>query len=138
MNPRDTRTGGVLEQMIYPAMTRGGYTFHTQMDVGRRFGGGVHKIDMLAEKDGRRYLISLKWQQVSGTAEQKLPYELMCLIRAKREGNFNGAYIVMGGSGWSLREFYQTLEFKTWIRDSHEVNIITLEDFIAKANNGKL
>jgi len=25
MTPRDTRTGGVLEEMILPALTRGGY-----------------------------------------------------------------------------------------------------------------
>ena len=60
MTPRDTRTGGVLEEMILPALTRGGYTYKTQEEIGTRFNGGRHVIDALAEKDGRKYLVSLK------------------------------------------------------------------------------
>ena len=40
MTRRDTRTGGVLEQMILPALTRGGYTHETQVNIGERLGGG--------------------------------------------------------------------------------------------------
>jgi hypothetical protein len=36
-----------------------------------------HFVDVIAEKDGKRFLVSLKWQQVSGTAEQKVPFEVI-------------------------------------------------------------
>ena len=67
--------------MVLPALERGGYTYRLQENVGQRFGGGRHFVDVVAEKDGRQLLVSLKWQQRSGTAEQKVPFEVICLAR---------------------------------------------------------
>jgi hypothetical protein len=64
--------------MILPALKRGGYTYLTQQLIGERFGGGSPFADVVAEKEGQRYLVSLKWQQVSATAEQKVPFEVIC------------------------------------------------------------
>jgi hypothetical protein len=70
VSKRDTTTGGVLENMILPALMKGGYAYTTQVYVGTRLGGGKHKVDALAvSSDGSKILISLKWQQTSGTAE---------------------------------------------------------------------
>ena len=74
MTPRNTRTGGVLEQMVLPALDQGGYAYKVQVNLGQRLGIGRHFVDVVAEKDGRRLLVSMKWQQVSGTAEQKVPW----------------------------------------------------------------
>jgi len=63
---RDTRTGGVLEAMVLPALRRGGYQYQTQVKCGQRIGGGTHKVDAGAEKGGQRIVVSLKWQQVGG------------------------------------------------------------------------
>jgi len=43
-------------------------------------------------------LISMKWQQVSGTAEQKVPFEVICLIEALKNngGRYSKAYLVLG------------------------------------------
>ncbi len=71
MISRDTGTGAVLERMVIPALEGGGYSVQKRVGVGARLGGGKHIVDVLAEKDGRRLIVSLKWQQVSGTAEQK-------------------------------------------------------------------
>ena len=68
MTPRNTNTGGVLEAMILPALTRGGYANEKQVKVGTRCGGGTHKVDALARKGGDTILVSLKWQQTGGTA----------------------------------------------------------------------
>ena len=73
VRPRDTGTGGVLESMILPALQRGGYSVETQLQIGKRIGGRNHKIDAVAVKPGRSVLISLKWQQVGGTAGRKYP-----------------------------------------------------------------
>ena len=138
MPPRDTTTGGVLEAMILPALKRGGYAYLTQQLVGMRFGGGKHFVDVIAEKDDRKYLVSLKWQQVSGTAEQKVPFEVICLAEAIREGGFAKAYLVLGGEGWKLRNFYVGGGLKEHLAQADKVDILTLEGFVAKANQSTL
>jgi hypothetical protein len=138
MTPRDTRTGGVLEAMILPALERGGYAYQKQVKVGCRPGGRVHKVDAVAEKVGEKILVSLKWQQVGGTAEQKVPFEVMCLADEVRGGNFQKAYVVLGGDGWTLRDFYITGGLKKYLTDADRVTVMTLERFVAVANQGKL
>ncbi|MBI4032748.1 hypothetical protein HY374_03520 [Candidatus Berkelbacteria bacterium] len=138
MTPRDTGTGTVLEQMILPALQRGGYAHQKQINIGTRPGGGRHFVDAVAEKDGRRWLVSLKWQQVSGTAEQKVPFEVICLAEAVLSGGYEGAYLVLGGEGWTLRDFYTAGGLQRHLTNPGKVNIMTLEAFVAKANQGRL
>lgn len=138
MSPRNTTTGGVLEAMILPALKRGGYTYLTQQQIGQRFGGGKHFVDIVAEREGQKYLVSLKWQQVSGTAEQKVPFEVICLAEAVVDGAFTKAYLVLGGEGWKLRTFYISGGLKKHLAHADMVEILTLEGFVAKANQGRL
>ena len=135
---RNTRTGGVLEQMVLPALEQGGYTYETQVNLGQRLGLGRHFIDAVAEKNGRKFLISVKWQQVSGTAEQKVPFEVICLIEALEAGRFEKAYVVLGGEGWTLRDFYAAGGLKKYLIDSDKVEVVRLEAFVGRANQGKL
>ena len=101
MPARDTRTGSVMEQMIPPALEMGGYRFERNVHIGSRLGVSRHRIDTLAEdEDGRIHLISLKWQQARGTAEQKIPFEIICLVDAMRnDDRFHKAHLVLGGNG---------------------------------------
>lgn len=138
MSPGSTRTGGVLEAMILPALKQGGYTYETQVKLGKRLGLGNHVVDAVAHKDGRDILISLKWQQVSGTAEQKVPFEMICLLEALEAGNHEKAYLVLGGEGWTLRTFYTSGGVKRFLVNSEKVEVLTLEGFVGKANQGKL
>jgi hypothetical protein len=138
MSPRDTRTGGVLEAMVLPALTRGGYTFQTQQVIGKRFSGGRHIVDALAEKDGKRYLISMKWQQTGGTAEQKVPFEVICLAESVMSGEFAKAYLVLGGEGWTLRDWYTSGALKNHLIHADKVEVMTLEGFVGMANKGEL
>lgn len=135
---RDTRTGGVLEQMILPALGRGGYRHLSQVSIGDRLGCGRHVIDAIAEKDGREVLVSVKWQQVQGTAEQKVPFEVICLLDAIERGPYMKAYVVLGGEGWKLRQFYVGGGLNRFLSLADRVEIITLEGFVAKANSGRL
>lgn len=137
---RDTGTGRILEAMIIPALTGGGYVCLKQHHVGDRFGGGKHFVDVVAEKDGKKFLVSLKWQQVSGTAEQKVPFEAICLADTVM-GNtekYAKAYLVLGGEGWKLREFFIRDGLQKHLTHSKLVTICTLENFVAKANRGEL
>lgn len=141
MNPRRTTTGAVLEQMILPALKHGAYQYQTRVNIGQRLGGGKHIIDVLAEEpEGKKFLISLKWQQVPGTAEQKVPFEVMCLAEAvmSSQGRYHRAYLVLGGSGWKLRDFFVGGGLRSHLRHSDLVSIVSLETFVGLANQGKL
>lgn len=116
----------------------GGYSYKTQVNIGRRFNGRKHIMDVVAEKDGRKFFISLKWQQSGGTAEEKVPFELMCLIKSKQENPDVKIYLVLAGNGWVFKDFFLSQEFKKWIHESHLVEVIEGNDFIALANQGKL
>jgi hypothetical protein len=74
----------------------------------------------------------------SYTAEQKVPFEVICLAQAVREGTFAKAYLVLGGEGWKLRSFYIGGGLKQYLASSDEVDILTLEDFVARASQGRL
>jgi hypothetical protein len=140
MSPRDTRTGSVLEDMMKPALRKGGYDVRPQVRIGERLGTGRHKIDLLASKDGKQFLISSKWQQKSGTAEQKVPFEVICLVEARESGSYERAYLVLGGHGWkpALKELYLSGGLTRYIPKADMVTIIALEDFIAIANQGRI
>jgi hypothetical protein len=136
--PGNTRTGSVLELTILPALDRGGYHHRAQIEIGERLGCGKHVVDVVAEKDGREFLISLKWQQVAGTAEQKVPFEVICLLDAIEQGTYSKAYLVLGGEGWKLRQFYINGGLNRFLAVEDRVEIVTLEGFIAKANSARL
>jgi hypothetical protein len=136
---RNTNTGAVLEAMILPALTRGGYTCRRQVSAGNRLGGGGrHFVDAIATKDGTHILVSLKWQQTSGTAEQKVPFEVMCLAEVVRAGTAQRAYLVLGGDGWTLRDYYVSGALQEHLIHSAHVQVVTLEAFVRLANNGQL
>lgn len=124
--------------MVLPALARGHYSYAKQVKVGARCGGGVHKVDAIAERDGARVLVSLKWQQTGGTAEQKVPFEVMCLADAVRAGHADRAYVVLGGDGWTLRDYYTSGALADHLIHASFVRAVTLEAFIRLANNGQL
>jgi hypothetical protein len=140
MATRQSQTGRVLEEMALPALQRAGYTIATQVTIGTRPGGRPHKVDVRAERDGRRVLVSLKWQQVSGTAEQKVPFEVMSLAEAVRAGYGDIAYLVLGGTAWTLRAFFMgpglADYFQPWVVGA--VTVCDLETFITEANQVRL
>lgn len=138
MTPRNTNTGGVLEAMILPALARGGYSCNQQVRVGTRCGGGVHKVDAVAGKGTETVLISLKWQQTGGTAEQKVPFEVMCLADAVRAGHGDRAYLVLGGDGWTLRDYYISGALADHLTHAGLVQVVTLEAFVRLANTGRI
>lgn len=135
---RNTSTGAVLEAMVLPALERGDYVWRSQVEAGTRPGGRRQMIDAIAEKDGETILISLKWQQTSGTAEQKVPFEVMCLADAVRAGAATRAFLVLGGDGWTLRDYFTSGALRDHLIHAALVQVVTLEAFVRLANGGKL
>jgi hypothetical protein len=124
--------------MILPALDQGGYAYKIQQNIGQRLGCGAHLIDVIAEKGGTKTLVSMKWQQVSGTAEQKVPFEVICLLEALDSGDYEKAYLVLGGEGWTLRDFYVGGGLEKYLQYDNKLEILTLESFVGRANAGKL
>lgn len=141
VSPGNTGSGAVLEATVIPALLSAGYTVVRHADIGRRFTGRRHIVDVLATNpDGRDILISLKWQQVSGTVEQKVPFEAISLAEAVRtsEGRYDKAYMVLAGPGWTLKEFFVGGGLKEHLKYSELVSIVDLDTFIARVNRKNL
>ncbi len=137
---RNTQTGKTFEAAVQKTLIELGYEVTTQQQVGTRPNGSRHLIDLIAKKEKRSLLISLKWQQSSGTAEQKIPYEVICLSEALKQarGTYHAAYLVLGGEGWTLKKFYLSGGLDRHLNLQQEIKILSPEDLLARAKNGKL
>jgi pyruvate/2-oxoglutarate dehydrogenase complex dihydrolipoamide acyltransferase (E2) component len=137
---RDTTTGKDFEDLVRKSLQDLGYEVAEQVQVGTRPNGSKHMIDLVAKKDGKSTLISLKWQQSSGTAEQKVPYEMICLSEALKQsrGAHTAAYLVLGGEGWTLKEFYLSGGLKRHLKLDQAVDLLSVEDVLTRAEQNKL
>ena len=124
--------------MVVPALEQGGYSFETQVHVGQRLGIGRHVVDAIVTKGDEKILVSVKWQQIRGTAEQKVPFEMICLAEVLEAGPYRRAYLVLGGEGWTLRDFYTSGGLRRFIPLTARIEVVTLEGFVGRANQGKL
>lgn len=50
----------------------------------------------------------------------------------------DAAYLVLGGDGWSLRDYYVSGALADHLIHARLVNVVTLEAFVRLANNGQL
>jgi PD-(D/E)XK nuclease superfamily protein len=99
-----------------------------------------HIVAAIAIKGDQKVLVSLKWQQVGGTAEQKIPYEVVCMLKALKnnQGTYSKAYVVLGGEGWTMRNFYVEGGLDEYLQGTENIKIVTFENFIFLANKGIL
>ena len=129
---RDTTTGTTYEKRIYSLFEQFNYTFKRQVNVGKKRNGKKHIVDLLYN----RTLISLKNQTVAGTAEEKVPFELMKLQHAIYDYGYKDAIIVLhGDTGWTWKETYLSEDFKKEMSLPYpNVKIMSHEQFIEKYN----
>ena len=140
MSLGNTKTGQVLERTVIPALETAGYAYKRQARIGKKPDGSPYKADLLVADPvtGRRIVVSLKWQQVPGTAEQKIPFEVMVLSDLLESGECNEVYLVLGGTGWTLKDFYLNRGLSKYMPAADRVKIVTLEEFIEQANKRQL
>ena len=135
---RDTSTGSDFEEIVERAVLRSGrtYNFHakSQVNVGPKPGGGSHRIDweLIDSLDENiRGLVSCKFQRTSGTAEEKIAYEVIKLMHTmKFDPRYVHGWIAMGGDGWSpgMKEFVKS-ELESWIPEmKSKITIIQSTD----------
>ncbi len=140
---RGTRSGSTLEIAIEAALANNHYDIAKQQSIGTKPDGGRHRVDIVATRpNGTKFLMSLKWQQVGGSAEEKVPYEVIKLLHSLRENKdaYDRAYIVIGGGGWgeALLEFYLSEEFRSYIRESDRIEILKMNEALKRANQATL
>ena len=133
--PGTNRREQILRGLLF-SLQKGGYRCFRRHYVGPRLGGGRHYADILAEKGGKRYLVSLRWRKTPGANEQTLVFEVISFLEAVRRGRYEKVLLILGGPGWSMREFYLK-ELKRHLREEKAV-IFTLEDFLTRAERGRL
>jgi hypothetical protein len=121
---RDTTTGSdyeeIVELCIRRSCERNRLEAKSQSVIGEKPGGGKHRVDWeiyRLDNPNIRGLISCKFQSTSGTAEEKIVYEVVKLLHAmKIDNRYVKSWIIMGGNGWSegIREFTKS-ELSDWI-----------------------
>lgn len=137
---RDTTTGSdyenIVELCIKRSCERNKLEARSQSVIGKKPGGGKHRVDWEIYKldnPNIRGLISCKFQSTSGTAEEKIAYEVIKLLHAmKIDSRYVKSWIIMGGDGWSdgIRKFTKS-ELSNWIPQMKgKITIITTDQLI--------
>ena len=130
---RDTTTGTNYETEVENLLED--YSEHTvesQVMVGVKRNGGRHYCDIVLNGDE---LISLKYQRVQGTAEEKIPFEFMKLQHAIDDHGYKSATIVLAGpdKAWKWKDYYLSEEFRAKMGSIYPgVRIITHEQFVSE------
>ena len=92
--------------------------------------GGKHKLDILLNGNE---LISLKYQRVLGTAEEKIPFEFMKLQHAIDDYGYKSATIVVAGpdKAWKWKDYYLSEDFCAKMKSIYpDVRIINHDQFV--------
>jgi hypothetical protein len=141
MASRDTTTGSnyeaIIEMCIKRSCEKNELTAISQATIGDKPGGGKHRVDweiFRTSEPNVRGLISCKFQGTSGTAEEKIAYEVIKLLHSmKIDSRYKKSWIIMGGEGWStgMRGFVNN-HLSEWIPDmKHKVEILTTDQLIS-------
>lgn len=112
---RNTTTGTTYEDEIAKLLLNTGrYKVERQKSIGIKRNGGTHIVDILIND---KELISLKYQSVQGTAEEKIPFEVLKLQQAIDDHKYDSATIVLSGKdeAWKWKEYFLGEDFKKYI-----------------------
>lgn len=142
MVSRDTTTGSnyeaIIEMCIKRSCEKNDLHAISQSTIGEKPGGGEHRVDWEIYENnnpGSRGLISCKFQSTSGTAEEKIAYEVIKLLHAMRiDTRYKKSWIIMGGDGWStgMKSFVNN-HLAEWIPlMKNQVEILTTDQLLNK------
>ena len=130
---RDTTTGTNYETEVENLLEDySDHTVESQVMVGTKRNGGKHYCDIVLNEDE---LISLKYQRVQGTAEEKIPFEFMKLQHAIDDHGYKSATIVVAGpdKAWKWKDYYLSDEFRGKMSSIYpNVRIINHEQFVSE------
>jgi hypothetical protein len=135
MLTRDTKTGIKFENAVTLSLKEANeHTVDTQVVIGNKRNGRKHRVDIIL--DGKD-LVSLKYQGVEGTAEEKVNHEFMKLQHAIDDFGYESATIVIDdpNGAWTWKDFYLSEEFKGQMKSLYPaVTIMDSKEFAQRYN----
>lgn len=114
------RTGNVAEGVIGAILNSCKVEYIAQYHIGISIFGHPLKTDFYLPND--QIIIESKWQNVAGSADEKLPYLVMNI----RERYPHPTVLVYGGQGWRTGAI-------TWVKaqvDSKLIRVLSVEEFM--------
>lgn len=125
MMVRDTSTGGNFESIVEACLRKSAekdqFVLRKQSTVGEKPGGqSMHRVDwelISITKPDLRGLLSCKYQGTSGTAEEKIVFEVIKLLHTMSvDTRYKHSWIALGGDGWStnMMEFIKK-DLQIWV-----------------------
>ena len=98
-----------------------------------------------ASEEQRKIYVEADGEQVAGRAVQEaecaIEADVLNQVLTQAQARFDSVAphsLVLGGEGWKLRTFYVDGGLKSHLVHADKVDIMTLEAFVARANQGKL
>lgn len=133
-----TGSGGYsrLLREIKDILSSAGYTVRTGVVVGRGPGGTEFKAKLIGQYGSRLpFLVSCHTQSDSGSTEHKIPFDVIAHATVLDEGGgrFSGAFIVLEGEGWARKDYYVGGGLNSYLKNTENVRIVTLEWFREQA-----
>jgi len=92
---------------------------------------------LISKKYDLRIRIECKWQQVSGSVDEKLPYLYLNTIEAMPE---NSIMILIDGTGWKagaikwLKDAVKQKKYTNEVNQNKEIQVFNLTEFFTWAN----
>lgn len=126
---RNTTTGISYEDRIkYLLEHHTDYRVRARYNIGKKRNGGNHIVDILLNE---KELVSLKYQKTTGTAEEKIPFEIIKLQQAIDDYSYQNGTIVLAGNddAWTLKDYYLTGDFMKYM-NCPDVRVISHEQFL--------
>ena len=157
MTSRDTGSGSVLEATVISTFEKKGFkvVMHSEWKKNVEIYGkelllknvpyptiydhnGKTEFLLLSEKFKKEIRIECKWQQTSGSVDEKLPYLYLSAIEKMPEEEI---IILYGGAGWksgAIPWLKRAVIEKKYVVDKNSEKIIkvfTIDEFLTWANN---
>lgn len=136
---RKSASGKKLEKQVALCLEDSGWAVSSQYIAGYRLGKtSRHKVDLYAAKSRKDILISCKYQDVPGTASDKLFYEYACLLKAVEECLIDRAFMVLFGEHLKQANMFASQEVGKYLRLSPKVCVCDFEVFTKMVNRDTL
>lgn len=135
-------SGTRFENVVKQFLQDNGWSVEKQYPCGYRLGKRKpYKVDLKASKGDRDILISCKYQEVAGSAPDKLPYEYMSLLHAVKTNEMDKGYLVLFGKELIEHNVFHPLrisEMEAYMTISTKVQVIEFEELMGLANRDLL